>query len=612
MRPLCVALFALLVTATPGLAQRGRLVLVERAEYRLVGIGETVTVTADAFDQQLRVESSPRISWRIDNPSVATVSPRGVVTALTVGSTRLWALSGRDSASTTVVVSLSPNTIDFTPALVRFEAAGSRLAVRIRVRDSAGALLEDLSRTGGACRSLDERVATLVASRQVLSRGTGMTYIQCRSRGAIDSVRVEVGHLPAQVVIANAPNGSVSVGDTVRYRVRVTSSTGATIAGASATWTSLDADVVGIDPVTGFARALGPGQTGIIARVGEISDTARVSVHAAPSVVALRLDPIFPQVGDTLVITATVRDSSGSTVTASDRNLALRSTRPWVVLVVGGQRVVALNPGTAWLVATSGNLSDSILVVSRARSTVAVTSRATPIPAVGERGRVPRDTARAAVVSSRSTLRVREKFATVTATASQTSHKSRLAQGLDESRSGLLLGGAAAVAASKALVISSDFRVGTLGGDNTSGSDVKITEIDGQLTYSLRPWLALRTGYARRSESTNLVLHHWQFANATAMTRFAFAGGAIKTFSAISLLPWASFSGHFDNAGKPVSPNKTSFAVELGAELQTAPLSAGIGYSSERFSFPAVNGIARQDQFSSLRLRIGLQTGLWR
>jgi hypothetical protein len=185
-------------------------------------------------------------------------------------------------------------------------------------------------------------------------------------------------------------------------------------------------------------------------------------------------------------------------------------------------------------------------------------------------------------------------------------HSSRLAPGVNESRSGLVVGGAASVAPSRTLAFTGDFRTGTLTGDDIGG-DVKVTEVDGQLTYWLAEWFGLRGGYTRRSESTDLVLNHWQFANVTAVTRFGVAGGAISTVSALSALPWGGFSGQLDHAGKPAGINKTSYALETGLELQSGWWRAGVTYYGERFTFPAVNGTSRQDRFSSLRLRIGIQ-----
>lgn len=225
-----------------------------------------------------------------------------------------------------------------------------------------------------------------------------------------------------------------------------------------------------------------------------------------------------------------------------------------------------------------------------------------------QRARAVRDSV-AAAADLRAARRLAGRLITVTANASHTTHSARLTRRISESRAGLLAGGTASLAPTARWLASGDFRVGTLTGGETSDGDLKVTEATGQLTYWTTRWLGLRGGYTLRSESTDLVLHRWQFVNITALSRFAFREGAITSVTALSLLPWGTFSGHLDNAGRPVAPRTTSLALETGLEFHLGMLRAGIMHSSEQFVFPALNGSARRDRFSSLRIRLGIETG---
>ena len=478
MRRRHVALVVLVGLASRGSAQDRR-VIIDRVGYRFGSVGETVAAKAGVLDASLIPVPNARIRWRIDHPAIATVSRRGIVRARAVGYTRLWAVSGRDSGSAVILVKVSRNLIDFSPSPLRFEKVGQRRLLRIQLVYATASAPADLTGLGGPCRSRNDLVASLSGDGEVLSRGTGVTYIQCTSRGVSDSVRVEVGQ------------GEI------------------TVAAAAA--------------------------------------TLRVSV--LPAHATFRPD----------ILAALPYDTS----------------RVVVPVVRRGSIEVASKPQQE--------------------------QRAAP---------APRDSA-AAAADLRTASRLAGRLVSVMANASHTTHSAQLAQGISERRAGLLAGGTASLAPRAAWLATGDFRVGTLSGGDTFDGDLRVTEAMAQLTYWSARWLGVRGGYTLRSENANLVLQRWQFINVTALSRFAFREGAITSVAALSLLPWGSFTGHLDNEGKPVAPNKTSFAFETGLEFDLGQMRAGIIYGAERFAFPDLNGTARRDRFSTLRIRVGIQTGPW-
>src|SRR5207237_2659488 len=92
-------LVALALSSAPLSAQR---VVFDRQGYRLQSIGERVTAVARVVDNGGRQVPNPRITFRVVDPSVATVSPRGEMVSKKVGNTFVWAVAGRDSASAIV------------------------------------------------------------------------------------------------------------------------------------------------------------------------------------------------------------------------------------------------------------------------------------------------------------------------------------------------------------------------------------------------------------------------------------------------------------------------------------------------------------------------------
>src|SRR5687767_12595680 len=75
--------------------------------YRLTWIGARWQADAKVVDGRGQQIQAP-LTFRVADPTIATVSSRGEVTARKPGNTRLWAVSGRDSASALIVVEQWP------------------------------------------------------------------------------------------------------------------------------------------------------------------------------------------------------------------------------------------------------------------------------------------------------------------------------------------------------------------------------------------------------------------------------------------------------------------------------------------------------------------------
>jgi hypothetical protein len=169
-----------------------------------------------------------------------------------------------------------------------------------------------------------------------------------------------------------------------------------------------------------------------------------------------------------------------------------------------------------------------------------------------------------------------------------------------------LFGGIASLAPFRRLILSGTFKTGTLLPPNTVGEDLTVAEMDGQLALWPVSWFGIGGGYMLRGERTDLAREIWSAANVSAMTRGTFVGGAVSTFTAISLFPVSSYTGRPADA----QPEKTSLAGEAGLDLRISYFTAGFSYYVESFKFAVVGtNPERVDQFSTLRLRLGLKFG---
>jgi hypothetical protein len=276
------------------------------------------------------------------------------------------------------------------------------------------------------------------------------------------------------------------------------------------------------------------------------------------------------------------------------------------------------------VVAQFGTIVDSLQVSVRAKGT-ASSSASSAGPAVAfERPKFDTlaahrlyaqrlDSAAKAIKRASIVRDVTGRALALSAVAGQVTHSSHISDVFTETHSGLLAGGNAVLAPLSWLKLSGDYRKGTLTNEKTTGEDMDVVEAEANLMISPAPWFAFGGGWVKRTEATTLATQRWQFPRVTAQTRFAFVGGAVTTVTGISLLPRATYTGFIDPddpAGEAtVPPNPLSLSGEAGLEFRTGVLSAGITYYVEKFGFPKKLGETRRDQFSTLRLRIGLQAG---
>ena len=173
LRPASIVLAALSAMTGRAAAQRIEMPV----GFRLTWIGARWQANARVVDSRGQPVATTLV-YRMADPSVATVSSRGEVTAKKPGNTRLWAVAGKDSASALIVVEQWPARFSFSPASIRFDARDVKQPVRVLASDSAGVPIVGGSTRAGICRSVNPAVATLHADT-VAAVANGSTWIRC-------------------------------------------------------------------------------------------------------------------------------------------------------------------------------------------------------------------------------------------------------------------------------------------------------------------------------------------------------------------------------------------------------------------------------------------------
>lgn len=625
-----IALAAALVTS-PIASLQSQGVRFERTGFRMTSIGEQIALSGRVLDARRRPVATGRIRWRIADPSIASVSPQGIVVSRKAGNTRLWAISGQDSASALIVVDQWAAKFDFAPALLRLDAVGAKAPLRISVRDAEGHLINDQGRRSATCRSLNERVATLAPTGDVTARGNGNTFVRCVDRGIADSVRVEVRQRAAKVAISNK-NGppQIVVGDTFRLRINASDRQGDAIAEPQSRWASLNPTIVSVDPVSGFARMIGAGTARLVVQVGDVSDTATLAVapgvgqpipansdsiaalDLTPREPALDIDPIGAREGDQATVIVRARDAKGNEV--QNAPVSLRSSDTSVFVVEGGLRIRAKKAGAAYVHGRFGVATDSALVSVRSLAAVAAAEAAAARSrAVFVRPTFPEDSLRRVYTRDADSARNQMFRGSVVARGASGRMLSLNALGGTaaytfsdstgtEKRTGIIFGGAVDMAPVRWLKIGGDFKKGTLTASETLGNPVSLTEASGHLTVQAFGWLGVRGAFTLRALNDSIALQRWTLPSGTVLLRFPLVGGQVMTVAGISMYAGTGYSG----LPGSVKPDPLNLGGEAGIEFHTGWINASLLYAVEGLN---VDEAGRSDKFSSLRLRLGLQRG---
>jgi hypothetical protein len=629
--------------AAPALlvGQDATTVAFERQGYRLTALGAKVTVSARVLDARRRAVPNAAIAYRSSDPTVASVTGAGIVQSKKVGRTRVWAVSGRDSASALIMVDQWATTFAFSPSPVTMEAIGVQVPLQIQLRDAGGHAIPDAGKRASQCRVRDDKVAALAPNGRVVAKANGITWLRCVDRGVSDSVRVEVRQRAMRVQIADKlAVGAKTVPDMFALQMRAMDAKGDVIETARATWASLTPTMVTVDP-NGRAQAVGPGLARIVAQVGDATDTVSITVTgtaiasvadaaaAAATENAVKepkveLDQIAPFVGDSVRITFVAKDPLGAAVTNADRDVKLRSTNDSVITVNSQSHWAKVKTeGSAWIVAQftySGiAVKDSIMISPRVRNAASANASAAAATArqnAFERPKFNLDSAQARNIRQLDSAltSIRESGIGKSTTGrtiglefitAQASHATRLSDTYSESRSGLLFGGIATATPFRRVALSTAFRTGKLTDAKSTVEELKVTELDLQGGLWLSSWFGVGAGYMMRGERTDIGFASWTAANASVLLKGSFIGNFVTTNASLSFFPVAKLKA------RPDKPEITSLAGDFGMDLRFGFATAGFRYYVENFKFPAdpITGDKRSDQFSTLRFRIGTMIG---
>lgn len=242
----------------------------------LTAVGQTIQITATVMDQESKVIAGAAVTWTSSNPNVASVSPGGVVTAVSNGTARITATFGFASGSTSVSVAQEAGSISITPDSATLETVGATVQLEAMVYDTGGSAIPGATVVWS---SNDPAVATVDANGLVTAVASGTALITATSGIVSESVSVSlVFALEAVSISINIKSLTLtSIGQGVQLEALVFDIDGAVIPDAMVIWSSGVPTVARVDE-SGFVTAFSNGTTRIIATSGSVSAFATIHV----------------------------------------------------------------------------------------------------------------------------------------------------------------------------------------------------------------------------------------------------------------------------------------------------------------------------------------------
>jgi uncharacterized protein YjdB len=316
-----------------------------------VVIGGTTTATATTRDAGGNVLTGRSISWSSDNTGVATVSPAGLVTAVSSGTANIIAASEGQSGSATVTVTVPPVTAVTVSLASSTIAVGATTQATATTRDANGVIL-----TGRIISwSSDNTSAATVNSIGVVTAvAAGTANIVATSEGSAGSAPVTVVAAAVASVSVALASPTIGIGRSTQATATTKDANGTVVTGRSIAWSSDNTAVATVNTV-GVVTGVATGSANIIAtsegKSGSTGVTVAPQLGFGSSTEKIRILDI----GGTFTPTLT-GSSAGSTAFVS------RATSVATINAQG--TITAVGEGQVWIAASApGYIPDSVYII---------------------------------------------------------------------------------------------------------------------------------------------------------------------------------------------------------------------------------------------------------
>ncbi|MGQ0639154.1 MAG: beta strand repeat-containing protein [Gemmatimonadaceae bacterium] len=329
-------------------------------------VGRRRTFRATPLDGQNLPLTGRTPVWTSSNPVIATVTSAGEALGLAVGTAQIRAtIEGRFAEATIVVLPVpvarvvtNPNQITLNP--------GQTSQLTVTLTDSAGNILSGRAIT---YLSSNATIATVSNTGLITAVAEGSAQIEASSEGKTATTVVTVNPVPVASMTITPSTVALGIAQTTRLTAQAFDAGGRPLANRKFTWIS-GAPTVATVNQSGDVTAVAGGTAVIFAATEGISASATVSVTASVSTVSVAPANPTLSVGQTIGMTAILRDVNGIILTG--RVVGWSSSNPAIASVNSSNGVVtAVASGTATITASSEgktggtNVTVSVIPVGR-------------------------------------------------------------------------------------------------------------------------------------------------------------------------------------------------------------------------------------------------------
>ena len=332
-------------------------VSVAPAHASFVQVGNTLQLAATPLSAAGYAVAGQTVTWSSSDPTIATVTAGGLLTAVAPGVATMTALCAGRSGTATIIVQLPVATLIVQQAAATL-AAGASLALIVTPDDSNGTALQGIAI---AWSSSNTAVATVTPSAgRVTAVAPGTATITATS-GGVNATAVitvvgqgllgSVGSVVIRPANASLEEGPQGFGAPLQMTATLADPNGNTVSGFAVTWSSSDTSVAGVSSTGLLTPNPSVSKSSVVtitATSQGISGTASITVNPAVASVVFTPSSVNLKVGGTQELTATPFDAHGLPmmgVTLAWTNLYANIVR----LDRSGDsvRVTAIAPGVA-------------------------------------------------------------------------------------------------------------------------------------------------------------------------------------------------------------------------------------------------------------------------
>jgi uncharacterized protein YjdB len=330
-------------------------VVVQPSQDTLI-VNATAQLTAATLDSIGGVLTGRLVTWGSSDPTTASISASGLVTALKPGGATITATSEGKSGTSAVIVLQAPvASVTVLPPSPDTVFIGYTTQLSAVTKDAGGGTLTGRVVTW---QSDNTAAATVDATGLVTGVAAGTANITATSEGKTGSVTLISTVAPVGSVVVTPSSDSVTTGGiTKQLTATVRDVKGTVVTDRTITWASTQPSLATVSPSSGSTvtvTGISPGAPSIVATAETKSGSSAVKV--IPAVATVQIAPptatLSVATTPTVQLTATLLDAT-STVIAG-RTIVWASSDPTIATVNAATGLVtAKAPGTASITATA-------------------------------------------------------------------------------------------------------------------------------------------------------------------------------------------------------------------------------------------------------------------